>query len=298
MAAKIADYIESGLDAETIIQQFRLEDEKKQLSYIEGNDKHTDEVFPDEIMIISQALAYRPMMKNDIFEVYKLLHAAYQSEINGDESFRNGESIELPLIESLFNDPSYNWLIVEAPSGRNIELDGIILGVCCYTTDGIFKYNGQIEGTLGSIRFLGILPRYHGFCIGRRLLERIENVMRKANCCRIMLCIVETRQSMIDWIQRRKYERYGSVCYPTNHLGHQLKNNMENIELIRFIKSLNEPTNTDITMNDTNNSNLSTLSNKNNNLKPLRDKLGRVINNNIKEENHIIINEDEYALVD
>lgn len=120
MAAKIADLIEFGYDPEQIIAQFRQDDETKRLKELEGGGTaSSDEVFPDEIMIISQALAYRPLVvENDLLEIHSLLSAAYQPEVSGEESFRVGDSIEITSIAELMRDSTYQWLVVEAPSGR------------------------------------------------------------------------------------------------------------------------------------------------------------------------------------
>lgn len=119
MAAKIADLIEFGYDPEQIIAQFRQDDETKRLKELEGGTTSSEEVFPDEIMIISQALAYRPLVvENDLLEIHRLLSAAYQPEVVGEESFRIGDSIDINSIVELMRDGNYQWLVVEAPSGR------------------------------------------------------------------------------------------------------------------------------------------------------------------------------------
>lgn len=53
-----------------------------------------------------------------------------------------GEIISRQTVVDLFDDDSYKWCIVEAPSGKFIEEDGMILGVCCYSTDGVARKNG------------------------------------------------------------------------------------------------------------------------------------------------------------
>jgi GNAT superfamily N-acetyltransferase len=64
-------------------------------------------------------------------------------------------------------------------------------------------FPGEVEGFLGVIRFLGVLPRYHGLCIGRRLICRVEEIMAKKDCVRCMCCIPGPRSSMAHWVQRR-----------------------------------------------------------------------------------------------
>lgn len=137
--AKLMSYVESGMNPDEIIAQFKKDDEDARPE----NQNTTTEEFPDEIMLISQALAYREAEMEDIDEIHGLLNSSYNSEVSGPESFRSGEVISKDLVEGLMSDPSYKWLLVEAPSGRNIELDGVILGACCFSTDGVSRCNGM-----------------------------------------------------------------------------------------------------------------------------------------------------------
>lgn len=234
MAAKLMDLIEAGLDPEQIIQKFKNDDEQKALEDLEGDD--SDEVFPDEVVIIAQALAYREATIDDLSELFNLLNSSYSPEVSGSESCREGPTIDQSEVEKLLKDPTYKWLVVEAPSGKNIELDGVVLGAACFSMDGSSRKNGVIEGTLGSIRYLGVLPRYHGFCVGRRLLERVEGVIFKAGCVKSMVCVPSTRVSMMDWVERRGYDEAGFTAYPAQGLGHTIKKGVSDLQLVRFVK--------------------------------------------------------------
>jgi GNAT superfamily N-acetyltransferase len=229
MAAKLADLCEAGLDPEQIIQHFKAEDEKKALDEEEGVEK---ERFPDEIQIISQALAYRAAELTDAEELWRLLNSAYQPETSGSESFRDGEGVRIAEIVQALRDTSFKWILVEAPSGKGVEADGVILGAACFSTDGLSRRNGVVEGTLASLRYLGVLPRYHGFCLGRRLLERVEEAAWAAGCVRAMACLPSTRESAMAWVQRRGYFDCGVIPYPAT-LKHNVKGE---VQLVRFIK--------------------------------------------------------------
>lgn len=233
MAAKLADLIESGLNPEEIIQHFKNADEAKAI-----NDKEWDdvEVFPDAIHIISQAFLYRSATMDDLDELHTLLCGAYRCEVTGDESFRIGEEVTNSSLAELLQDATYKWILVEAPSGKDIERDGVILGATCFSTDGVSRKNGVVEGNLGSIRYLAVLPRYHGYCVGRRLLERAEQAMFNSGCCRVMACVPTTRVSMMEWLDRRGYSEAGSIPYPATGLGQTLKPEIKDLELARFVK--------------------------------------------------------------
>lgn len=141
MAAKIADQIETlGYTPEQIMLSFKEQDDRKALEALEGTEM---EVFADEILIISQPLAYRQAELSDIDAIHSLLSAAYQPEVEGPEAFRGGESVPLEEVRSVFSDPSYHWVVAEAPSGRNVELDGLLLAVSCFCCDGVARRDGN-----------------------------------------------------------------------------------------------------------------------------------------------------------
>lgn len=73
---------------------------------------------------------------------------------------------------------------------------------------------------LGSIRFFAVLPRYHGLCIGQRLLTKVHDLFRKHGCQLSLVNIPSARLSLIDWIQRRGYEPMNEISYPFVALGH------------------------------------------------------------------------------
>jgi hypothetical protein len=96
-------------------------------------------------------------------------------------------------------------------------------------------YVGVAEGHLGSIRYMGILPQYQHVLIGQRFLSKIETLMKKADCCRSMVCIPDIRRSMSSWIERRGYYNVKTCPYPANAVGHVL---VKPTQLIMYVKSL------------------------------------------------------------
>jgi ribosomal protein S18 acetylase RimI-like enzyme len=59
---------------------------------------------------------------------------------------------------------------------------------------------GVVEGNLGSIRYFAVLPKFHGLCVGQRLLMKTEREMVKEKCVRCMVSVASTRNKLIDWI--------------------------------------------------------------------------------------------------
>jgi GNAT superfamily N-acetyltransferase len=145
------------------------------------------ETFSDEIVAISQALAYRRAIGSDAVAVFRLLEHAYSPEVEGRESFRTGEFMTVEDIISSIAEEEFNWLLMEVPEGTETNSGDSIIGVCCYSTDGISRRNGEIEGNLGSVRALAVAPKMHGLCVGQRLLGKVEYEMRKCGCVRMMV---------------------------------------------------------------------------------------------------------------
>lgn len=132
--------VEGGYGTDEIATALQEISDLKALQVTEGDKV---ERFPDEIRIIAQALAFRnSRADSDFEEVLGILSAAYSAEVSGVESFRDGESINKEDLADLFRDESYQWVMVECPNGQGVEPDGAIIGVCCFSTNGISRRNG------------------------------------------------------------------------------------------------------------------------------------------------------------
>lgn len=245
MLSKIIGMAESGQFAEDIGKTLAEENYLLDLEKLDEYDTDVSEKFPNEIKLIAQALCFRKGTKDDMNIIHKVLNSAYFVEIESSsniikqEVFRNDtEAVTCEFIEHLFDQESLKWLVVEAPNGQGIENDGVMLGACCYSVDGVSKRNGNIEGSLGSIQLFGVLPRYHGLCIGLRLLQKVELDMCRAKCVRSMVSLPSPRLSMQTWIQRRGYIKGGSISYPSNYLKHNIIH--DDVHLVIFLRSLND----------------------------------------------------------
>ena len=252
LVARIHDLIESGLNPEDIAAALTTEDamkrEKEELGEIEVIER---EQFPDEILLMSQALAFREPTIDDVDAIVYVLNDAYTLEIEGPEAFRKNTTtatdnndlvVNKTIIKDMIKSNEYKFLITEAPDGRGVEADGTILGVCCYTTDGVSRRNNEIEGNLGSIRYFGVLKRYHGVTIGQRLLYKVEKMMYIAKCVRCMACIASTRGSLGRWLERRGYQGAGGLAYPFQGLKHEPLDHIDtdDVLLLRYLKGLKE----------------------------------------------------------
>ena len=180
------------------------------------------ETFPEEMVAMSQALAYRPADISDANIIKILLNKSYAPEVEGPESFRAaGDVISKEEIETSITENALTWIVVEVPEGRDTTDDGNIIAVCCYTSDGVSRRNGEVEGNLGSVRFFAVLPKYHGLCIGQRLLDKLEREMMKVNCVRMMFSVPSSRYGMQKWLEKRRFQLAGAMAYPPA-IGHVL----------------------------------------------------------------------------
>lgn len=232
IAAKVLSLVESGLNPEEVIAKLKEEEALKGGTY---SDEMLDALITSEIRTISQPLAYREMREPDKDEVLRLLRLAYSADVKGQERFRSGVILSDEEWTSVVEDDSYAWMLVEAPSGFDVESDGTILGVCCFSYSGKSRRNGVVEGNLGSIRYLAVLPRFHGLYVATRLLQRVERRMWQLKCVRSMVCVSSKRESIQKWIMRRKYKPAGGMQYPPM-LGYHLDD--DTTSLVVFLKDL------------------------------------------------------------
>lgn len=241
--SKILELAKSGHSAEEI-GKIVVEDEaqKKQQELEAASGEFTEEPIPDEIQVMAQALAYRHATVEDTEDITSLLNDSHRPDVfSKNEAFRTGDLVQLEVIRSMIEDTeTYSWILVEAPDGRGVEKDGIILGVSCFSMNGTSRRNGEVEGKLGSIRFLGVLRRFHGVLIGSRLLRRVEEKMHQSGCCRVMACLASSRVSLGRWLQSRGYVCGGGSTYPASSLGHEVT--LPDLQLLRYLKPLDAET--------------------------------------------------------
>jgi ribosomal protein S18 acetylase RimI-like enzyme len=253
---KVLDLVEAGSSSEEVIKSLQEEQRASQ-------EPKEREIFPDEIRLIAQALAFRAPVNDDILEIHTLLCEAYMDEFLGEEAFLENlqgqqedkfKIISKEALSELFQKSSgYDWLIMECPNGRGVVDDGTIIGACCFSTNGVSRKNGKysaltlssclnytmllgvVEGKLGSIRFLCVMKNLRGVCLGQRLLDKVESTMQtKYDCCRSMICISNRRKTLRDWLEKRGYDYVGRQSYPLQP-GQKLLH--DDVDLSMFVKA-------------------------------------------------------------
>jgi hypothetical protein len=135
----VTELLQSGLNPQAIAEALVEQNRKQSEGELNGNN----ELFSEKILMTSQALAFRSATSEDLKKITQIINSAYKAEIQGDEAFRSGTTVTENDIKEMMEDSVYKWLVVEAPSGRAVESDGQMLGVCAFTTDGISRKNGD-----------------------------------------------------------------------------------------------------------------------------------------------------------
>lgn len=141
-----------GLEPDEILRELHQDaerqlareyDERQAQKYGVTAGYDPEESFPQEIRLIARALAYRAATVDDLDSLETLLNKAYKAEIEGSEAFRcDSQPVNKDTISYYLSEPTYQWLVIEAPAGQTTEPEGTILGACCYSTDGHYKIKG------------------------------------------------------------------------------------------------------------------------------------------------------------
>ena len=91
MAARIMDLVQAGVRPDQIAQ--KLDEELSAKRLLEEEGPAPEEQFPEEILLIAQALAFSTPQEEDAMRICKLLNEAYIDETIGDEAFRKAAPV-------------------------------------------------------------------------------------------------------------------------------------------------------------------------------------------------------------
>ena len=77
--------------------------------------------------------------------------------------------------------------------------------------------------------------------IGHRFLLKVEDLLSKAGCCRVLACLPDTRRRLLDWLLRRDYQAVSTATYPAEAPGHSLLPTKQSTRLVMLAKPLLPP---------------------------------------------------------
>lgn len=88
---------------------------------------------------------------------------------------------------------------------------------------------------MGSLRYFAVRTGYQGLCVGRRLLEKVQDkIFQEAQCCRVMSCLPDTRSLVMKWIGRRGFQLVRAIPYPYAALGHEPSADRTDVQLNQY----------------------------------------------------------------
>jgi ribosomal protein S18 acetylase RimI-like enzyme len=159
---------------------------------------------------------------SDLPEVVQLTNHAFRGEVGWtlESKYIEGDRISLKnLQENLADHPNALVLIWRD------EEEGTLLGSVWLEprTDGVW-YMG----------LLAVRPDCQGQQLGRRMLEASEEAIRQRGAQRIRISVVNVRQKLITWYERRGYVRTGEMepfPYGDGRVGRPLRDDLEFVML-------------------------------------------------------------------
>ena len=128
-----------------------------------------------------------------------LLEAAYRGDParegwNHEADILDDERIGQDELDALLADPAVTILAAHD--------DADIVGCVAVT---------QLDDALGYLGMLCVLPSLQSAGLGRRLLDAAEDHARASGIAAMEMTVIDSRESLIAWYERRGYARMGEA---------------------------------------------------------------------------------------
>ena len=138
----------------------------------------------------------------------------------GDDKYIEGQRINLDMLREDMREHPEALLLIWRDEG-----DGALLGsVWLEPKDGGAWYMG----------LLAVRPERQGQQLGRRMLEASEEAMRESSAKKVVISVVNVRERLIGWYERRGYVRTGEMKpfpYGDERVGRPLRDDLEFVVL-------------------------------------------------------------------
>ncbi|RZU39889.1 GNAT family N-acetyltransferase [Edaphobacter modestus] len=163
----------------------------------------------------------QPAAASDLPEIVELTNLAFRGEVGWtlESKYIEGERISLKTLhEDLANRPQALLMI-----SRN--QDEILLG------------SVWLEPKKDGVWYMGLLavrPDLQGQQLGRRMLDASEDAIRQRGAKRIRISVVNVRQNLVAWYERRGYAQTGErepFPYGDDRVGRPLRDDLEFVML-------------------------------------------------------------------
>lgn len=148
-------------------------------------------------MTTTEKSRFRIARLEDVPAIVDLVQSAYR----GDAS-RAGWTTEADILDGQRIDPEGVTGVIEKPGSRVLlsEREGALLACCHIEKQHDACYFGMFAVT----------PTGQGAGLGRRMLGEAERIGREQwGCDRMRMTVIDVRDDLIAWYQRRGYRRTG-----------------------------------------------------------------------------------------
>lgn len=142
-------------------------------------------------------LTFRAATEADIPALVELVTSAYRGDVS-----RQGWTTEADLLDGQRIDPNVLRQDIARPHSRVLvaERDGRMLA-CAHVA---------IDGDAGYFGMFSVRPDLQGGGIGKAVLAEAERIVRDEwRCPAMRMTVIDLREELIAWYQRRGYHRTG-----------------------------------------------------------------------------------------
>lgn len=142
-------------------------------------------------------LTFRHATPDDIDAIVALVQSAYRGDASRsgwttEADILDGQRIDASMLEAILANPAATFLLAER-SGQLIA--------CCEL---------QRKGDAAYFGMFSVVPLEQGSGIGKVVLAEAERVVRDEwQCARMEMTVIDVRDSLIAWYERRGYVRTG-----------------------------------------------------------------------------------------
>lgn len=142
-------------------------------------------------------LTFRYATHNDIDAIVALVQSAYRGDASRvgwttEADILDGQRIDATMLASMLANPAATFLLAER--------DGQMIACCELQQNGDATYFGMFS----------VVPSEQGSGIGKDVLAEAERIVRDEwQCTRLEMTVIDVRDALIAWYQRRGYARTG-----------------------------------------------------------------------------------------
>ncbi len=142
-------------------------------------------------------LIFRNATHDDVDVIVVLVQSAYRGDASRagwttEADILDGQRIDASMLEAMLANPAATFLLGER--------DGKLIACCELQHKGDAAYFGMFS----------VVPAEQGSGIGKVVLAEAERIVRDQwQCSRLEMTVIDVRDALIAWYERRGYSRTG-----------------------------------------------------------------------------------------